>query len=229
MLYVLWLIYYFLLYFRVANILVSSMRFHSSYRNNLLKPDVFHMQPSKTNTDTFWRRTRFFPGLIATPLAYAFKVFPLDMYQHPNLFQSTRLPKPERDAIQKFPDAKHMLIIRKGHFYTFPVYDENWNIFPPAYYLKVVRQIMSDKAPESSGIGVFTSDDRDRWTELRRHLENNLGNSENLEKIDSALFAICLDDDWTHNEEKQDDSVRNLVSGIDPANRWFDKSFSKQN
>ena len=42
------------------------------------------------------------PGVVATPLSYLMKVFPLDMSQCPNLFQSTRIPKVDgRDEIRE--------------------------------------------------------------------------------------------------------------------------------
>ncbi len=68
---------------RAANLLVSALRFHKSLRESVLLPDVFHLVPKKTNTSTFWNKVKWMPGRIATPLSYAFKVFPLDMSQVP--------------------------------------------------------------------------------------------------------------------------------------------------
>ena len=77
------------------------------------------------------------PGLVATPLSYLMKAFPLDMSQCPNLFQSTRIPKVDgRDEIRRFPDSKHVVVMRRGHFFAFDVYDRDGCIFPPSYYLK---------------------------------------------------------------------------------------------
>ncbi len=53
-------------------------------------------------------------------------------------------------------------------------------------------------------------------------------NASLLEEADSALYAICLDDQWHHKDRDHDvsaHSVQNLVHGLDGANRWFDKSF----
>ena len=49
-------------------------------------------------------------------------------------------------------------------------------------------------------------------------------NASVLKIIDSALFVMCLDD-WTHDDSRPEVTVKNLVCGPDPSNRWFDKSF----
>ena len=52
-----------------------------------------------------------------------------------------------------------------------------------------------------------------------------IGNEEILKKIDSALFAICLDDnEYTSDEPEK--VVKELCCGSNPDNRWFDKSVS---
>ena len=53
---------------------------------------------------------------------------------------------------------------------------------------------------KSSGIGVLTGADRDVWADARQHLVEELGNGEALGKIDSALYAISLDDDHWHHQ-----------------------------
>ena len=75
---------------RVANMLTSSLRFFKSMQSELLYPDAYHVIPGKTNNDTFWSKVKWMPKIIATPISYAFNVFPLDMSQFPNLLQSTR-------------------------------------------------------------------------------------------------------------------------------------------
>ena len=83
---------------------------------------------------------------------------------------------------------------------------------------------MSQKSPVSSGIGALTATDRDSWTSARQKLID-LGNFENLRKIDSAIITICLDD-WEYDPECQEKVVSELCCGSSPENRWFDKSVS---
>eukprot|EP00095_Tigriopus_kingsejongensis_P002194 maker-scaffold966_size75752-snap-gene-0.18 protein:Tk02194 transcript:maker-scaffold966_size75752-snap-gene-0.18-mRNA-1 annotation:"AGAP008907-PA" len=211
---------------RCASMLISTLRFFKSYRELILKPEVFHLNPAKSNNDTYWNRVKFMPGLIAAPLSYLFKVFPLDMSQYGNLLQSTRIPKEERDEIRQFPDSRHIVVLKQGHFYAFDVLDSDGQILPPLYYLRSIRDIMGRQPKAaSSGIGVFTTESRDVWSAMRTHLVEELGNGEALAKVDSALHIICLDD-WEHDESQPSPSVREIVGGSDPGNRWFDKSFS---
>lgn len=211
---------------RSAHLLISTLRLLKSYQANILKPEVFHLQPTKTNTPTYWNRVKFMPNLIATPLSYLFKAFPLDMSQYDNLLQSTRIPLPQLDIIRRYPDSKHVVVLRRGRFYCFDVLDHDGNLFEPHYYLKSIQYILDHKPKgESSGIGVFTSESRDVWSEMRAHLVDHLGNEEALNKIDSGLHVICLDE-WDHADEEAPKSTREIVGGSDPTNRWFDKSFS---
>ena len=149
------------------------------------------------------------------------------MSQSPHLLQSTRVPQLNGvDTLERFPDSKHILVIRKGHFYVFDVYDESGDLFSPEYYFACFQEIFDyeilirDKSDE---IGILTHADRDTWAKVRNHLEVNLGNSESLKKLDSAIFAICLDD-WTHDDKFPERTTKHLVVGPNPANRWADKS-----
>ena len=64
------------------------------------------------------------------------------MAQSPHLLQTTRVPQLNGlDTIERFPDSKHILIIRKGHFYVFDVYDDSGNLFPPHYYYSCFQEI----------------------------------------------------------------------------------------
>ena len=159
---------------RAANFLVSSLRFFKSLKSNLLKPEVYHMNPAKTNSESYWNKVNYFPKKIATPLAYLFQTFPLDMSQYSRLFQTARIPRNEEDEIRTFSDSKHILIIYRGQFFTFPVLDENDNILDGSYYLENIRAILNEteNSKKSSGIGILTAANRELWSKAREHLEN---------------------------------------------------------
>ena len=127
---------------RASNLLISATRFFKSLQTNCLYPDVYHMNPSKTRNDKYWNKVKWMPKMFATPLSASMQVFPLDMSQFANLFQSTRIPMPERDMIQRFPESRHILIMHRGRFYTFDVLDQNGNIFEPNYYLSSIDYIL---------------------------------------------------------------------------------------
>ena len=58
-------------------------------------------------------------------LILLFQSFPLDMSQFENLFHSTRIPMIEQDRLQKFETARHILMMKRGNFYVFDLFDEN--------------------------------------------------------------------------------------------------------
>lgn len=66
---------------RAGNLIISTLRFMRSLRENVLEPEVYHMDPRKSDTERFRKITSFAPQLISTFVAYAFKAFPLDMSQ----------------------------------------------------------------------------------------------------------------------------------------------------
>jgi carnitine O-palmitoyltransferase 2 len=69
-------------------------------------------------------------------------------------------------------------------------------------------------------LGVLTAENRDKWAELRSRLEQIGNNKESLAAIDSALYALALDDTDSHDIDKL--SLQFLHG--DPRNRWFDKN-----
>lgn len=50
------------------------------------------------------------------------------MSQYPNLFNTSRIPEKGKDRLVKNDDAKHMLVMRGGHFYVFDIFDKNGTI-----------------------------------------------------------------------------------------------------
>ena len=68
---------------------------------------------------------RWIPSALAAYYAILNKAFPLDMSQYFRLFNSTRIPQKGKDVFKTAPDAKHLLVIRNGHLYTFDVLDKD--------------------------------------------------------------------------------------------------------
>lgn len=64
-----------------------------------------------------------------------------------------------------------------------------------------LSQIMNDNALAAEyPLGILTTQNREQWAEQRAHIES-IGNSEVLNKIDSAIFNLILDED-TINDDK---------------------------
>ena len=66
---------------------------------------------------------------------------------------------------------------------------------PPSLVHSQLLWILSDPTPPPSHpLGYLTTMNRDRWAGLREELVAKEQNHRAVEKIDSALFVLCLDD-----------------------------------
>ncbi|KAL0131085.1 hypothetical protein PUN28_002580 [Cardiocondyla obscurior] len=208
---------------KATNLVISSLRFLKSLKNNILEPEVFHMKPEKSDTQLFRNVTRLIPSRFSWYGAYLFKAFPLDMSQYKNLFHTTRIPELGKDRIFHNPSAKHLVVLRNGHFYAFDVLDANDCIRSPKEIAACLKTILEDdKPPNKYPVGILTSCDRNEWARARSHLIET-GNREILHKIDSAVFVMILDDKVIGADNNK--LIRTFLH-TDGTNRWFDKSFS---
>ncbi|XP_029474182.1 carnitine O-palmitoyltransferase 2, mitochondrial [Rhinatrema bivittatum] len=207
---------------RATNMTVSSMRFLKTLRAAYLAPEVFHLNPVKSDTQTFKKLVRLVPSFLSWYAAYMVNAYPLDMSQYFRLFNSTRLPKANRDELFTDEQAKHLLVLRNGNFYVFDVLDKDGNLVKPSEIQAHLKYILSDSSPAPEfSLGYLTSEERNTWALLRQKLLEN-GNEEALKKVDAAVFCLCLDDfpikDHNH-------LSHNMLHGTG-LNRWFDKSLS---
>ena len=145
------------------------------------------------------------------------------MSQYSNLFNSTRIPKIDKDEIVMDKTAKHIVVMRKGRFYAFNVMNEEGNIVSPKEVATNLQNILDDQRPETdTPIGILTTSERNKWANTRAHL-TEIGNAEVLKKVDSAAFVLILDDESILLDEEK--LLRRYLHG-GAENRWFDKSFS---
>ncbi|KRT80870.1 hypothetical protein AMK59_5078, partial [Oryctes borbonicus] len=210
---------------RTSNLLISSLRFYKSLKAGILEPEVFHLNPKKSDNKNFRLICSLMPSSFSWYAAYLLKAYPLDMSQYPSLFNSTRIPEIDKDRFFTSPSARHILIQRKGHFYVFNVFDAAGDIIAPDVILAQLKYILDDNIlPDKHPIGILTTLERNKWAVLRHKLES-LGNEDNLKMIDSALFNICIDDDDIGGDLYK---LSRIFLHGDGKNRWFDKSFSLQ-
>lgn len=208
---------------RASNMLISSTRFMKTLRDEMLEPEVFHLNAKKSDTDTFRNVTRMLPSSVSSYAAYLFKAFPLDMSQYKRLFNSTRIPRHEKDELYSNPESKHIAVLRNGHFYVFNMLDGDGNIIPETEVLSHLQHILADPSPAPAcPVSTLTSEGRDKWTNARIQLINaDPQNEERLRWVDGAMFVLCLDDD----QPQDPDSVTRSFLFGNGSNRWFDKSF----
>ncbi|XP_045768548.1 carnitine O-palmitoyltransferase 2, mitochondrial [Maniola jurtina] len=207
---------------RATNLLVSAVRFMLSLREEILEPEVYHLQPKKSNTQLFRTVTGLLPASLSWYGAYLFKAFPLDMSQFTGLFNATRIPMLNKDKILRDPTCNHVVVQKNGNFYVFDVLDMDGNLLSPAEIHGNLAQILKDNSKADFPLGVLTTQNRDEWANQRTHLEET-GNKEALHKIDTAIFNLVLDDVCI-NDNKHKLLAHYLHT--DGSNSWFDKSFS---
>ncbi|VDM66729.1 unnamed protein product [Strongylus vulgaris] len=180
---------------RATNFAVSFARFKRALDKNILAPEVFHLNPKKSDTKLFRNVCKTLPPTLSWFGAVAFKAFPLDMSQYKSTFNGTRIPKKERDVLYQDPTQKHFMVLCRGKTFAVDIFDDEGNILPAkdihnslAYILQTGAQQEPDKC-----VGALTSLDRDQWASAREELVE-AGNAEQLRSIDGALFTLCLDD-----------------------------------
>lgn len=211
---------------RATNLAISIGRFKRALDEACLSPEVFHLNPKKSDTELFRSVSRLVPSKLAFYAAAAlFKAYPLDMSQHPFLFNTTRIPRKGRDEIYNAPGHGHILVMRRGHFFRVPLI-EGGQVVPPQQLQAALAHIKSLPLdlPESAPASMLTALERDEWAGQREAILAG-GGAEALEAIDSALFCLCLDEVAPMDEANPEPAIRSLLYG-DGLNRWFDKSFS---
>uniref|UniRef100_A0A1I8QD12 Choline/carnitine acyltransferase domain-containing protein n=1 Tax=Stomoxys calcitrans TaxID=35570 RepID=A0A1I8QD12_STOCA len=216
---------------KAANIVITSLRFWRSLLAGLLEPEIFHMNPKKSDTESYRRWMRMTPRIVATYASYVFKAFPLDMVQYERLFGTSRIPEIDKDYLVQSPTSKHIMIMRRGNIYAVDVLDTNGNIEPAREILArlcAVEKLDDSKSPAEVPLGVLTSSERNQWARVRQHMIKSSINNELLtQQIDTALFCICLDtaEDPVYSESDPIPAFKSMLAGK-ATNRWFDKSLS---
>lgn len=206
---------------RATNLIMSSLKFYKTLKLNLLEPEVFHLNPKKSDTDMFRFICSTLPPSLAYITAYLMKAYPLDMSQYLNLFNTTRIPKIDKDIIYNNNKGNHITIQYQGKFYFLQVLSDNCDdILSPDYVLANIKYILNNKdntAKAEFPVGILTTLDRNSWADARIKLEES-GNKTQLDVIDSALFNVCLDNDNVGNDPV---AVTRKFLHSDGANRYI--------
>ncbi|RXW21507.1 hypothetical protein EST38_g4351 [Candolleomyces aberdarensis] len=124
---------------------------------------------------------------------------PLCMASYKWLFHSSRYPTKPSDTAGKFDAAthNHIVVVRKNKFFTVPLTDAKGQEVSYAELAAQLNKVKSlaGETPNPIGIGAFTADNRDHWTDNRAKLiAASPKNAALLEKIESAMIVVALDD-----------------------------------
>ncbi|SPC63476.1 probable carnitine O-acetyltransferase, mitochondrial precursor [Ustilago sp. UG-2017b] len=151
------------------------------------------------------------------------KAGPLCMRSYKWMFNSNRIPEKPSDTAVKYDWKKHnhLVVLRNGHFYQFDLI-HNGQELSEAEIESQLQKILSDSAsskPAPQPIGALSSNNRDKWTDSRKALASLPGNQDALERIDSSVIVVCLDETAPHSIES---TAWQLWCG-DGKNRFYDK------
>ena len=206
---------------RAVNIIHSAVRLWNSVTDNKLQPDLLYRGSSQISPQALETLIRVVPQRFATQMASLVGVVPVDMSQYSRLFGTTRIPKCEQDELMVSPSSRHAVVMRNGHLYAIEVQQASGLPVQPDQLYTTLSAIVNDPIPPPPHpVNYLTGIDRDTWADVRKKLIADPQNSCALEKVESALFIVCLD-----NNEPQTvlDATYAFLHNYG-ANRWFDKS-----
>ena len=134
------------------------------------------------------------------------------------LFHSARVPGESKDAVNCYNPAMYngeIFVSRKNQFFSLNITGLNTNEIE-AELLKIVAMAGENAA---SNVGALTAASRDLWYSSRAKLLADNTSAASLEKVERAMFGVCLDD---ISPITPTDVGRNALNG--KCNRFFDKT-----
>ena len=205
---------------RAVSIIRSIVRYKNSLTDEKLDPDVVY-SASRINPELLrWLLCRV-PARFSTRVALLAGAIPLNMSQHKRILGTTRVPHIGRDQLTYNLSSQHIAVMRRGNLYLVNVQQDNGLPVPVDKLYSDLLAIVRDPSPAPSHpVNYLTATDRDSWADAREKLMSNAHNAHTLERIESALFVLCLDASQPDTElDRIHTSLHNY--GV---NRWFDKS-----
>ncbi|XP_048469646.1 peroxisomal carnitine O-octanoyltransferase isoform X2 [Rhincodon typus] len=160
---------------------------------------------------------------------------PLDMDQFRMLYCTCKIPGVTRDSLVSYfkteaegPCPSHLVVLCRGRVFTFDTEYEHHILTPPELLrqLTYIRKRCNNE-PEGPGVSALTAEERTRWAKIREYLVSlDQKNLTILEKIQSSLFMLSLDD--ASPPASPEDYSQICLSALtgNPTVRWGDKSYN---
>ncbi|RKP07018.1 acyltransferase ChoActase/COT/CPT [Thamnocephalis sphaerospora] len=157
---------------------------------------------------------------------------PFCMYQYNYLFNTCRIPAAPLDHTEfyGYDGNEHVAVVCRGRFYTFETVHADGTRLSTLEILHQLRRVYALATSKSAQtdqdadlpLGVLSADHRDVWAEKRtRLLAAHPDNAEQLRRIESAVFLICLDE----SRPETDAEFSRACWHGDGRNRFYDKCF----
>lgn len=155
---------------------------------------------------------------------------PLCSVAYKYMFHACRLPSKEENmdsyAIYDPSIYTHCIIARKGLFFKMDFIDKSTHDPLPIGIIEARLQKiidLADSMEESYQLGILTTDHRDNWADAREVLVQNDLILEDLEKLESGAFLLCLDEAAPLSRSQCASLFWHGGNSLH-CNRWFDKS-----
>ena len=205
---------------RAVSIIRSIVRYKNSLTDEKLDPDVVY-SASRINPELLRQLLCRVPARFSTRVALLAGAIPINMSQHKRILGTTRVPHIGRDQLTYNLSSQHIAVMRRGNLYLVDVQQDNGLPVPVDKLYSDLLAIVRDPSPAPNHpVNYLTATDRDSWADAREKLMSNAHNARALEKIESALFVLCLDASQPDAELDRIDIFLHNYG----ANRWFDKS-----
>ncbi|CAH1792601.1 unnamed protein product [Owenia fusiformis] len=156
------------------------------------------------------------------PVVLAQGLVPICTDSYKQMFSTSRLPGASLDYLKTFQARKHIIVIRKGIYFSLTVRHEDDTLLTPIELRAQLQKIFDDTKEERDerNISALTGQNRTLWCKQRNLLLNN--NKETLEAVESALFVLSLPEAEPKDYDHQADMC---LTGRDHS-IWFDKTFN---
>ncbi|XP_060104426.1 peroxisomal carnitine O-octanoyltransferase [Heteronotia binoei] len=205
-------------------------------------PYLEHYWPVKEGTQiergsiSTWHTLKFWELLRTEKLrVHRSGNMPLDMNQFRMLFCTCKVPGITQDSVVNYFRTEtegecpsHLAVLCRGRIFTFDAVHDGHILSPPEISRQLTYiQERCQNEPEGPGLAALTSEKRTRWAQIRDNLISlDPRNLSLLEKIQTSLFTVCLDEASPQATPEDYSQVTKLALGGDPTNRWGDKSYN---
>ncbi|KAG9476540.1 peroxisomal carnitine O-octanoyltransferase [Eleutherodactylus coqui] len=205
-------------------------------------PYLEHYWPPKIGTQlergslATWYTLKFWELIRSEKLpVHKARTSPLDMSQFQKLFNTCKVPGVTTDTLSNHFKTEsegrcptHLIVMCRGRIFTFEAVLDDQILSPP----EILRQFsyiqnICRSARDGLGLSALTTEERTRWARSREHLISlDPKNLSHLERIQSSLFVVSIDEDCPHGSPEDYSQITKLALAGDPTVRWGDKSYN---